>query len=173
VCQGEERLYFLRHIGEGSRNAGLQLSCCLRTVAPSEFVFTGRQDEGLFGAKAPFLCGGPHAVSKLLAWEEQIPLGSLLNHWITSILVILGTSLKDRRIRVKRLLLRRLHFYRFPYDIQSFVFTDNPRRTADFFRSDPIVPSGVVDAHRDLAESALHWAREHKVRRILCTRRKS
>jgi|GraSoi2013_100cm_1033763.scaffolds.fasta_scaffold00501_8 hypothetical protein len=40
----------------------------------------------VFGAKASLLCGGAHAVSKLLAWEEHIPLGSLLHHWITSIL---------------------------------------------------------------------------------------
>jgi len=87
VYESEERLYLLPRTCKGSRNTGLKLSCCFRTVTPCKFVLTGRKYERLLRAKAPFLCGQAHPVSKLLAGEEQIPFGSLFHHRITSILV--------------------------------------------------------------------------------------
>src|SRR5437867_11194901 len=38
MAQSEERLYLLRHICEGGRNAGLKLGCGFRVIALSKFV---------------------------------------------------------------------------------------------------------------------------------------
>jgi hypothetical protein len=80
VCQREERLYFLRHIYEGGRNAGLELSCCLGTVTPFEFVLTGRKYERLFRTTNSFSSGGSYLPPELLRRKCQIALDSVLAH---------------------------------------------------------------------------------------------
>jgi hypothetical protein len=69
VDQCEEGLYLLRHIREGSCDAGFQLGSRFRIIALPKFVLTGGEDKGLFGAKAALTGGKSHAVAKFSARE--------------------------------------------------------------------------------------------------------
>jgi hypothetical protein len=58
MAQSEERLYLLRHICEGGRDAGLKLSCGFRVIALSKFVLAGGNEECLLGPEAAFFDNG-------------------------------------------------------------------------------------------------------------------
>ncbi len=59
MAQSEERLYLLRHICEGGRDAGLQLGCRFRVIALAKFVLTSGNEECLLGTETTLFDRGP------------------------------------------------------------------------------------------------------------------
>jgi hypothetical protein len=77
VCQSEERLYFLRHIYEGSRNAGLKLSRRVCVIALPKLVLRGGDQERLLRTEAAFFDGATNISQPVSQrWPNLRPAGA-------------------------------------------------------------------------------------------------
>jgi hypothetical protein len=88
VHQGEERLYFLRHICKGRCNACLWLIGCLGTVAALEFVLAGGNEECCSERKPRSFNSSLHSVSQLHGRVSKTSFKPLLVNKLAPLLVV-------------------------------------------------------------------------------------
>src|SRR5947209_3830379 len=80
MYQSEERLYFLRHVCEGGRDASLKLRRCFRVIALPKFVLTGGNEECLLRPEATFFDGETNLVPQFGGRVSKIARDHCFSH---------------------------------------------------------------------------------------------